>query len=280
MKYIFSLSFLSIALFFLSCTESTTTEPKDESTNETQEQSLEPARITIEETSKPVLFDFTSTGCPGCGSWGGPTFESIIDTEKNNIVPMAVHIKYGDNMITEVSEAIAENRTGQYFTPQLWVNNKNGVLLSGGRINGTGSLNQLNTEIDAVQTASPEVFAGVSLSSNETTVAIRYKTKTVNDLQGEYFVGVYLMENGINDRQSGNPNGSKDHNHVIRASNNGGFGTPISTEDLTASSESEEIIEFEMEDDWKMKNLYASIIVWKKLDVNYFVVNANNNLLF
>ena len=45
---------------------------------------------------KGILLEFTSTGCPGCGSWGKPTFYSLADQNKDKVIPMAAHIKYGD----------------------------------------------------------------------------------------------------------------------------------------------------------------------------------------
>lgn len=281
-KYTLSLSIALLAFLFVGCTESTSTTPSEDEKQEEQNDNtneLKAPEFTLEVTSKPVLFDFTSTGCPGCGSWGGPTFESLISQEKNAIVPMAVHIKYGDKMITDASNAIAANRTGQFYTPQLWVNNTIGMVLSGGRINGTESLASLNSEIDAAQGRNPEIAVGISHASDEDNIAIRYKTKALTDLSGEYYVGIYVMENGINDRQSGNPNGSKDHNHVIRTTNSGGFGTMIAQENLALDAENQGEITFEIKDDWNMNNLYATIIVWKKEGNNYVVVNANNDLI-
>ena len=109
----------------------------------------------LTETKKPVFFDYTSTGCPGCVSWGAPTFEQIAKEQGESIVPIAVHIKYRDPMITDVSNAIAENRTGQRYTPQLWVNNTNGMVLNGGSINTTGSINKITADLETIKTEVP-----------------------------------------------------------------------------------------------------------------------------
>ncbi|MEN8697308.1 MAG: thioredoxin family protein, partial [Bacteroidia bacterium] len=98
-------------------TETNPTIPNETKQEETS--NLVAPDVELTEVNKPVLYKYTSTGCPGCGSWGAPTFEGIADELKNDIVPLAVHIKYGDPMITDISNEIADNRVGQRFTSAL-----------------------------------------------------------------------------------------------------------------------------------------------------------------
>lgn len=274
-KLIFTTTILAFLL--ASCTEKKSTTPEETIVEQKTEQTA--PEITLTDEVKPVFFDYTSTGCPGCGSWGAPTFESISDERGSDIVPIAVHIKYGDPMITEVSNAIASNRTGQYFTPQLWVNNTNSTLISGGRINGTGSVSKIKSEIDNFKSSEKKVNVGVSSIVNESEFVVRYKTQAIQDLDGEYYVGIYLMENGITAKQSSSPTDPTIHNHVIRACQNGAFGSIIPTEGLSKGGEIEDHYTFKIDSSWNSENLYATIIVWNKEGNNYFVVNADNNNL-
>ena len=271
-KLVLSLAIIGFSL--VACTEKSV-----EPITEEETPVVSPPEITLQSENKPVFFDYTSTGCPGCGSWGAPTFEAISDVQKNNIVPVAVHIKYGDPMISEVSNAIAANRTGQYFTPQLWVNNTNSTILDGGRINGTESVNMINSQFESFKSAETDIQAGVSSIVDGENILIRYKTKANIDLDGEYYVGVYLMENGIIAAQSSSPTDPTTHNHVIRDCQSGSFGQKLTAEDLSLGSVFEETHSFTIKDDWNMKNLYATIIVWKKVGSNYIIVNSNNNLI-
>ena len=281
MNYKLTFSLLAMAFLMMSYSE-TTEQTKPENTNENviqeEDSTLVAPEVVLTNVNKPVFFDFTSTGCPGCGSWGKPTFVMIKSSENQNIVPIAVHIKYGDPMITDVSNAIASNRTGQLFTPQLWVNNTNGMVTSGGRINSTTSVSSIETEINAFKDTDVAIQVGVSSITSEGEIAIRYKTKALKELDGEYYLGIYVMENGIVERQSSSPANPAEHNNVIRASYQDGFGTLIPSEELKANAENEGTFNLKFEDDWNMKNLYATIIVWKKSDDKYVVVNANNNL--
>lgn len=266
-----------LALGMVSCAEKIEpTQTLEDSTSNTTRQ-LEAPAIVLQKVTKPVLFDYTSTGCPGCGSWGAPTFERIAQEQKDAIVPIAVHIKYGDPMITDISEAIAANRTGQRFTPQLFVNGSNGVVLNGGRIDGTGSLNKIEADIAAITTRETEIAVGVSSVLNEDVISIRYATKAYKTLEGDYSVAVYLMEDNLMYRQSSGATNPFEHNYVIRAASGGAFGTPITNDNLQENAEGDVTLDLDIDKEWDTKNLYATVVVWKKEGNNYVVVNANNN---
>ena len=51
-------------------------------------------------------------------------------------------------MITVVSTALVANRTGQKYTPQLWVNNYNGMLLNGGSIHHSNTKSKTTREFE------------------------------------------------------------------------------------------------------------------------------------
>jgi|TARA_B110000879_G_scaffold209968_1_gene298955 hypothetical protein len=241
------------------------------------EANIEAPAITLTRVTKPVLFDFTSTGCPGCGSWGGPTFTRIADKNKGSIVPIAVHIKYGDPMITAVSNEIAVNRTGPRYTPQLWVNGNNGVVLNNSSIDGNASVAKMDSNIAALINQEPQMGVGVSSLINDELLSIRYATEAYTDLEGEYSVAVYILEDKLIFNQSRAASNPYEHNYVIRAANNGAFGASMSSEHLRTSAQNDVTLDIDLDENWNRENLYAAVIVWKKDGENYSIVNANNN---
>jgi hypothetical protein len=72
-------------------------------------------------------------------------------------------------MITDISNEIADNRVGQRFTPQLWINNTNGVIL-----NGVESINKLNSDINLIKESSAQMALGVSSIADDNHLKIRY----------------------------------------------------------------------------------------------------------
>ena len=252
-KNIITLGLASIIL--LSCEEKIVDESPE------MPDAIEAPSIELEVKNKPVLFNYTSTGCPGCGSWGAPTFEAIANREKDAVVPMAIHIKYGDPMISDVSNTIASNRTGQFFTPQIWVNNTNGVILSGDSISIAASVDKMNDDIEAFINNAPEILVGTSSIINDDKIYIRYKTKAKQYLIGDYYVGVYLLENKIYAKQNSGSQDPFEHNYVIRTSNSGGFGTMLSADHLEIETEMDRQIEVNILPEWKKENLFAAVIV-------------------
>ena len=109
--------------------------------------------VKYENTNKAVLFEFTSTGCPGCGSWGKPTVAAVSTTHGSKVVPIAVHIKYNDPFLTDISQAIADNRTGSRWTPQLWVDNENATI-----INSSGYISSLLFLFHRTRASTPVIF--------------------------------------------------------------------------------------------------------------------------
>ena len=233
--------------------------------------------ITVLKVTKPVLFDFTSTGCPGCGSWGGPTFKQIADKNKGSVVPIAVHIKYGDPMITGISNEIAVNRTGPRYTPQLWVNETNSVVLNNSNIDGNASITRIDSNITTFKNKETQLGVGVSSVVNKKVISIRYATEAYTDLEGEYSISIYILEDKLIFNQSRAASNPYQHNYVIRAANKGAFGTIIPSEQLKTSVQTEGTLDIDLDENWNTDNLYATVIIWKKDGENYSVVNANNN---
>lgn len=267
-----------------SCTEKSadipTTPATSKDTTQVDTSQLEAPDVVLQSRNKPVFFDYTSTGCPGCGSWGAPTFENLSEKYQDKIVPIAVHIKYGDPMITSISTDIAANRDGQRYTPQLWVNSKNAMVLAGSSIDGAASIQNIRAQIDQHIASNVQVAVGVSSITNKNTVNVRYKHKALESLDGEYYVSVYLMENKIFAQQSSSSYNPTEHNYVIRASNSSSFGNNISEEYLVNDAIFEASHTFIINESWQKENLFAMIVVWKKEGDRYVVINANSNLVY
>ena len=114
------------ALFTNSCTKTETAPAQQNAagTNDPQQNGDDNTNdpgdkiaLTFVKKTRPVFLEVTSTGCPGCGSWGKPTFKKVVNDFGSDITPLAVHIKYGDPFITTESQAIADNRHGSRYTP-------------------------------------------------------------------------------------------------------------------------------------------------------------------
>ena len=222
--------------------------------------------LVYSEKQRAIVQDFTSTGCPGCGSWGGPTFKEFIQNNPE-AVPIAVHIKYGDPMITEESNALGENRTGRKWTPQIAIGHTQSVLLTtSNNINSAGSKKKMQEEYDALVSQEQKVKVAASYKTEGNKMKIYYGADVLEEDNSEYFISAYLMENNLAAYQNGGDS-LKVHNHFIRASTDGAFGVPL-------SGKMELKKELELEASWNWSEVYALAIVWKKNGDKYDYVNA------
>lgn len=97
---------IAVSVAFIACEKEVENASSDNSNNVT-ETIDEGLTLNIEQKQNATMFFYTSTGCPGCGSWGMPAFASLQTDHEENVVPVGIHIKYNDPLITETSEAIA-----------------------------------------------------------------------------------------------------------------------------------------------------------------------------
>ena len=219
---------------------------------------------------KPVLFEYTSTGCPGCGSWGKPTFNTLSQEFENSIVPVAVHIKYFDPMITTTSNALAANRYGQNYTPQLWVNDTNGVVLSG-NINAQASIQRLKDLIEINKQSTAPLLDG-KLTLGEDSLTFELGVKSQESVQ-DIYLSVYLSEDGIKNQQAGSSTNPATHNNVIRSDYNGPFGEMLLAEDFIDGIFTKEV-NMEIPKYVVKQNAFVTMILWQKVQNRYVAVNA------
>lgn len=248
-------------------------EKTDDTTNDNQEIDLADSSLVYIDDQKAMMLFYTSTGCPGCGSWGSPTFENLASQYPDDVIPLAVHIKYGDPMITDISEAIAANRTGQFYTPQIWVNNTNIMVLNTGRIDGTASVNKATSSITTSSNSEADIEIGQAalFSKDSTSVQVKsgIKNKGSLDESAEYFLANYILEDKIIYRQA---SGKEDHEHnyVIRASSQGHFGEAVAFD----QGKFESLHKMDVSASWESSELSVLTVLWKKVGNRYFYENA------
>lgn len=257
MKRIILIGIISISIF--ACKKENT-----EIKTATVEPEVVEVNLTYNDSLKPILFEYTSTGCPGCGSWGKPTFNTLVSEFNNKVVPLAVHIKYGDPMITPTSNAIADNRYGQYFTPQIWVNDTNGVQLGGGLINGTSSINYLRQLINGSNSTLIARVAGAIVSQSNSKAEVKVGISLLNQSNtNEYYLSCYSMRDGFVYNQTGSETNPTTHNYYIRSSAELPFGKKVELKN--------NIFEYSttFEDNDININNYYVVILWQKQGSRY-----------
>lgn len=227
--------------------------------------------LTYTKQTRPVLLEVTSTGCPGCGSWGKPTFKKLVNDYGSKITPLAVHIKYGDPFITTESQAIADNRHGSRYTPQIWVAGENAVITSGGSIQLESEQNARDLMDKGIEVSQPAVAAAIKRGEGK--LDVTYGLKFIDmPSDGDYYLACYLTEDGISYNQASSASNPTIHNQVLRASASGAFGNSFTSTELTDNE-----INWQHSFDvsgYVAENTYVTVILWRKSGDRFVPVNG------
>lgn len=223
----------------------------------------------------PLMIEYTSTGCPGCGGWGKPVFNKLRTDLSERVVPLAAHIKYGDPMITDISNDLAANRLGQKYTPQIAINRENAVVIQNG-IQHQASIDKINRLIEKYSSIEAPGLGALIRRDGQ-----KIKVETVVDfsdfaLQNKSInLAVYLTEDNVKNRQAGSHNNPETHNHVIRAAATGSFGKRISPANLNKDKKIFLNHEFDLKEyQVNPQNTYVTLVIWQEASDGFYPLNS------
>lgn len=225
------------------------------------------------ESRKATLIEFTAVWCPPCGSWGRDAFDQMLADHGAKVVGIASHGSNSqpDVMTNTYSDAFKNNFTITGW-PNFWVGNVQ---------KGTSSniTNDLNTIFGM-----PIVANGIiQFSIADGKITVKAGVKFFADASGEYFLGVYVLEDGIDGsnnaptayNQKGDESTDYTHDHVLRT----GAVTSVWGEKIVdgSATNGETMMKeytIDVDADWVADNLHVIGVIWKKNGSTYEYVNA------
>ncbi|MEY2923945.1 MAG: hypothetical protein RLZZ337_485, partial [Bacteroidota bacterium] len=235
-----------------------------EQINETNEN---PTELKVDLNYRPIVHHFSSTGCGPCGRFGVPVLQQVANDMGDSIFAFITHFKYNDPFITESSQSIEQGILAEWYSPQIWVENKNitfDILGKDVQVAAEDVKNLLRSETKK----SAEAYIGLrkSLKENDRT-DVELVVKNATDQVATFYVEMYGMEDGIVASQAGPPSNVITHMRVNRGGFYGQMGKEIK---LAANADFRD--EFEYIPCWTCnpKAIYFNVIVWKKNSENKF----------
>ena len=220
----------------------------------------------VPEQQKTLLTKATATWCTFCGGWGWSFFEGLIEDDEEKAVLIAAH--HSSQLATSTSEWFADNfnNTSQ---PRFYLNNENqGVSPNNSDDKRIAIQDSVNANFDSA----PVVNAGIEVFVTDL-FEINVKTKFFQAAEGEYYLGLYFVENDLVNFQQSIGNDAV-HQKVIRdAITDEIFGELIVNGQVDAGTENE--FTFQVEPDWGAAELEVIAIIWKKDGDAYVVENVN-----
>ncbi len=265
--------------------------------------------LQVEEKNYPLVMDFTATWCGPCGQNGTPLFKKIAAANQGEASFMAVH--------TTSSELVA-HMGDLTFSPAVWAFfNRLGLNVSAiptFAVNGiavTTNENSINSSMNTFRSRIVEAGVNFTASKSAKGIDITYKTKFFSDVEGDYYVGFYLTEDGIMHRQAVGSayQSTYEHSKILRAILNPdkieeltintqqgsatvylSFGKELESGTISKGRENSGKVKFEYDASkfdssgkgaavnpfvWNAANKYNVVaVIWRKSGTNYVFVNS------
>lgn len=225
----------------------------------------------VPEVQQSLITKVTATWCIHCGTWGWNFFANVLEDNNSKAIIWASH--YSGNLNNATSNAISSNLNvpGQ---PVFVLNNTN---------QGVGS-SSVDTKRTAIQNAvnanaemSPVANAGMLASLEGTELTVKTKAKFFQEGDGNYFLSVYLIEDGVSAAQTGQGSGAVPHKQILRAAmTTDVFGIELADGAVTSGTEFDETFTMTLDPTWDATKIEVAAIIWKKNGNTYEFVNGNS----
>jgi len=244
--------------------------------NKDDEEEVDPNALNPTAAQKGFSIEYTSTTCSICGSKGGPLIFKYSKDAPNSVV-IALHVNgTSDPMANNaLSYGFSGDRPSGGGIPSFWV----GDLKT--------STNDDNAMLDLVAEGNAVAGVDVKYEISGATMTIETLTKFFAAGSGDYYLSVYVLENGIDGSSTAPtgyvqpgasysyPNDDYKHNFVIRACSAGDVMGELLTSSAAKDAEFTKKYTIAIDPTWK--NTYAVAVIWKydaNATIKYSYVNA------
>lgn len=201
---------------------------------------------------KPMVVEYTATWCSPCGGYGVPAWE---DTHRNytyQITGISMH----------PSDAISDgNSAAQLALKAFWGFSGTPSTAVNADPKFYPSTSAIASKINAVKMTKAKAGVGITKTLSGSTLTINTKTVCFEDIAGDVYLAVYVVENGISNSQAGHTPSTITHDHIFRGSANGNFGESLGS--LTKGKIIDGSYTFAVTADTQnMQNLHVVCVLW------------------
>lgn len=221
----------------------------------------------VEQQQRSLLTKRTADWCPYCGTWGWNYFKGAIDQNGDKAVFIAAHY---DGGLENIAATEITNNLGGGYQPRFFLDDTDQGVSSG---SVTTKLTALKGLIDDNFTQAPIVNCGFEPIYTNGDIKVAAKVKFFKAAQGDFYLGVYLLENNVVAFQKEiGPNAV--HQKLLRKSFTSEiFGQQISNGDVAADQSFD--LNFSVETEDPASHDYEIIgIIWKKESDKYLPINV------
>lgn len=229
--------------------------------------------IEVPNTQIPLITKISASWCPHCGNWGWNFFDGLLEDNAGKAILITTH--YSGSYQTEAGQILATN-FGIVSQPEFFFGTDKISANSG---NYSSMIPMVNSNVSSQRSEKPIVQSGLKLSlQTNGMLTVEAKAKFFEDTNGEYYMGLYLVENDFVGYQSGQGNGAE-HKNIFRASlMDHTFGDLLGVGMMSADTEMDMETVFDLNaTGYEAGNIEIIAIIWEKVGAKYKYVNANSS---
>jgi len=228
----------------------------------------------------PIVVKVTGENCPFCGGYGWTNWETI-STDLADIAFCWANYAgnyapadgfRGNELRHPNSDAVA--LLGEFSGVTGYPNFVTNMVSSGTSIAGASRKAYISAGSTGVK-----ISAGFKHNIQGNTLTVNAEAKLWDDLNGDYYMGAYVVEDKIIAYQEGNSAGNNASHHLVfRGSmSSSTWGEQIFTGSARSGDILRKTFSVTLPSDYNKSNLTYGIIIWKKVGDKYSYVNAATN---
>lgn len=227
---------------------------------------------TVPTKKMAVYMKETATWCEPCGTWGWQLNSDILSRPVSQpFVTAKMHTSRSSALHSPDALTMNAYMSSASGVPAFYVNMNNETAYSstGGIFTGTTRTNVWSV-IDNFATQDADIATGftTTISADKTNITINTSTLTFNDVDGDYYLGVYVLEDDVFEIQRGFTSGAT-HNKVFREAI-----TPVMGEQVTggmtpAGTQLDLSYGYQVPAEYEADKLQFFVILWKKDGIDY-----------
>ncbi len=228
--------------------------------------------IEIPETQLSLISKKTATWCPNCGGAAWDSFKGMIQDNQEKAVMIAAHFSPSSDLYSGAALNIIDQFESYPGQPVFYFNEAR--VAGSGESTRTEIAGKVNTAFGQSPIAQTGLFAYYTPGGNS--IEVKTETKAFENLDGTYYLGVYLVEKSVTADQSGRGNNVQ-HSNVLGSSfSNSAFGEILIDGNATQNSTFPKEYSIGIEEGTDKQNLQVVTILWKEISSGQFqFVNTN-----
>ena len=228
----------------------------------------------VPEVQKSLLTKVTATWCPNCGTWGWTFYEDLIEDNNQKAVFVGAH--HSGDLVSPPGQSFSSNFMAPY-QPYFFVGNYEVGATSS---NYNTKRPEVKNLVDSIFLQAPIANVGFTANLEADILSVNTNTKFFQDATGDFYLGLYILENGVIANQASNSSMAV-HPYVIRAAFTPEiFGYSLSNGTVTAGSEFAESFSIQLNGSWITDSISIAGIIWDKQGDTYQFINVNTTTDF